>query len=101
MLCFNDAFQIYIHEFMRRVRGYDITLNLEIYSPGIGVCNIACIPQKELQNLTRGRGIQGLNIETSSTRKAFWQQSSLRKSMCQTDNQIYGPGIGVKIGGWG
>jgi hypothetical protein len=44
----------------------------EIYSPGIGVCNIACIPQKELQNFTRGLGIQDLNVETSITRKAFF-----------------------------
>jgi hypothetical protein len=69
IICFNDAFQTYLRGFIRRVHGYDITLNLEIYSPGIGVCNITCIPQKELQNLTRGPGIQGLNIETAALAK--------------------------------
>ena len=46
--------------------------HLDIYSLGIGVCIIACIPQKELQNFTRGLGIQDLNVETSITRKAFF-----------------------------
>ena len=47
-------------------------MHLEIYSRGIGVCNIACIRQKELQNFTLGVGIQDLNVETSSPRKAFF-----------------------------
>ena len=44
--------------------------HLEIYSLGIGVCDIACIPQKELQNFMQGLAIQGLNVETNITRQA-------------------------------
>ena len=60
-------FPHYIRNSVRRLETI-----LDIYGPGIGVWNVACIPREDFQNCMRSFGVQDQNLQTDITRNMFF-----------------------------